>query len=76
MLYSIKPKLDDHLFVGLGVFTNSYMFLTCCEPKIVLIFRTILGSHQAKTGKNSEINKQSAVIFWINNRMYSFSCID
>ena len=53
--------------------------LTCFEPKIVLIFRTILGSHQAKPGKNTEINKQSAVIFWLDKRMYgsvlySFSC--
>ena len=52
-----------------------------CDHKncFVLICRTILWSHHAKTGKNTEINKQSDVKFWLNWRKYGtvsywFSC--
>ena len=38
MFSSIKLKFEDHLFVGLGVFTNSYLFLPIAEPKIVLFW--------------------------------------
>ena len=34
-----------------------------------MICRTILWSHHAKTGKNTEINKQSHVNFWLKERM-------
>ena len=34
MFSSIKPKLDEHLFVDLGLFTNSYLFLPVAEPKL------------------------------------------
>ena len=70
MFSSIKPKLDGHLFVGLGVFTHSYLVLPVANPQ--LFFRTILGSQQVKQVrigkkvKNIEINKQSVLIFWPN----------
>ena len=85
MFSSIIPKLGDHLFVGVSVFTNSYLFLPVANPKLFcfdLIFRTIIGLQkvkQARMDKNAEINKQSVVIFWLNWRQYgsvlnSLSC--
>ena len=75
--YPIKPKLDIGLFVEFCVFTCFYQFL---HDKIVLQIKTKQWSHHAKTGKNTEINKQSDVKFWLNWRKYgtvsySFSCI-
>ena len=71
MFSSIKPKLGDHLCVGLSVFTNSNLLRI--QNCFVLIFRTILGLQQVKQawlGKNIEINKQSVAIFWSNWRQY------
>ena len=43
------------------------------------MFRTILGSDQANSVKNTEINKQSHFKFWFNRKKYGavsslFSC--
>jgi hypothetical protein len=43
------------------------------------MFRTILSSDQANSGKNIEINKQSHVKFWFDRKKYGavpylFSC--
>ena len=69
---SIKPKLDIGLFFDFCVFT--YLFLPAfawCEHKIVLFwFAEQLNDHimqnLVKTGKKTEINKQSHVKFWLN----------
>ena len=58
--------------VYLPVFTS---FCIC----FVFICRTILWSHHGKTGKNTEISKQSNVKFWLNWMQYeavssSLSC--
>ena len=43
------------------------------------MFRTIFGSDQVNSGKNTEINEQSHVEFWFNRKkygavLYLFSC--
>ena len=68
MFSSIKPKLDGHLFVGLDAFTNSYLILPVANPQLFCFvfqinFRFATGK-KVRMGKNSEINKQSIVIFW------------
>ena len=45
------------------------------------MFITILGSDQVNSGKNTEINKQSHVMFWFYRKKYGavsylFSCTD
>ena len=63
--------------VFLPVFTSVCMIWSWnC---FILICRTILWPHHAKTGKNTELNKQSDVKFWLNwmmygNVSYSLSC--
>ena len=77
---SIRPKYDNWLFVDFCVFIHSCLFYllqtyNCSENQN----KTILASH-VRIGKNTQINKQSVVIFWPNWRQYgsvlnSFSCI-
>ena len=75
---SYKPKLDIRLFVDFCVFPCSYLFWA--ENCFVLIFKTIFCSKQVRTGRNTKINKQSEVKFWLNwikcgSVSYSFSCV-
>jgi len=63
---SIKPKIDIGLFVDFWVFTCFYPVLN----DILQIKRKQFYDHimqkLVKTGKNTEINKQSNVKFWLN----------
>ena len=81
---SIKPKLDMGLFVW---FLCIYLFLPVfawCAHKIVLFrpaeqFYEHIMQKQVKTGKYTEIDKQSHVKFWLNwikhgAVSYSLSC--
>ena len=66
-LQSIKPKLDIELFVDLAEFPYSYQFL---HDVIIKLFCFDLQNNfmitTGKTGKNTEINKQSDFKFWLN----------
>ena len=75
MFTSIKPKLDHQLFADFWVFTHSYLLRS--RNCFVLTFRTISGLEQIRTAKNSKVNKQSVVIFWLKygSVSYSFSCM-
>ena len=77
MLSLIKPKLDVPLFVDFCVFPRSYLF--CAENCFEDQNKTIFCSKQVRTGKNTQINKQPDVKFWLILRkygsvLYSFSC--
>ena len=68
-VYSIKPKLDIGLFVDFCVFTCFYQFLhdvlikLFCRSKKKQFHEHIM-QELVKTGKSTEINKQSDVKFW------------
>ena len=71
--YSIKPKLDIRLFVDFCVFTCIYWFLHDVLIKLVCRskqFYEYIMQKLVKTGKYTEINKQSHVKFWLNWRKY------
>ena len=65
-LYSIKPKLDIGLFVDFCVFTCFYQFL---QDVLIIFFLSAEQFYEnimqelVKTGKYTEINKQSDVKF-------------
>ena len=65
----IKPKLDNGLFVDVCVFTCFYQFLH--DVIIILFCRSKRQFYDrimqklVKIGKNTEINKQSDVKFWL-----------
>ena len=72
MISSIKPKNDDHLFVGLDVFTNFYLFLSVANPKL---FRFDFQDNFrfATTGKNKEwVKPQKST----NNQLSCFGLIE
>ena len=81
---SIKAKLDIGLFVDFCVFTWFYQFLHDVDHKMVLFWSAEqLYDHimqkLVKTGKSTEINKQSHIKFWLNwikygAVSYSLSC--
>ena len=73
----IKPKLELGLFVDFCVFTCFYQFLH--DVIIKLFCRSKQNNFMITSCKNTEINKQSDVKFWLNWRKYrtvsrSFSC--
>ena len=79
-----KPKLDIELFVDFCGFTCFYQFLHELIIKFVLFwsadkFYDQLMQELVKTGKSTEINKQSHVKFWLHwikygAVSYSLSC--
>ena len=44
----------------------SQIYLFCAIHYFILMFRTILGAKQVNSGKNTKVNKQSLVIFWLD----------
>ena len=77
--------LDLWLFADFLVFTHYYLFLPIANLKLFCFdfqnnFRFATGKNRyIRTGKNTEVNKQSHVIFWRNWRKYGsvsypFSC--
>jgi hypothetical protein len=81
---SIKPILDMGLFVDFCVFTCFYQFLHDVLIKLFCFgmqnnFVSTSCKNPVKTGKYTEINKQSNVKFWLNwikygAVSYSLSC--
>ena len=64
-------------FVFFPVLTWIYLF--CAKNCFVLMLRTIFGTKQVNSGKNTKVNKQLVAMFWLNWRkywslLYSLSC--
>ena len=80
ILFNFSQNLTSNcllISVFLTVFTTFCMMWS--QNCFVLICRTILWSHHAKIGKNTEIHKQFNVNSWLDWRKYgtvsySFSC--
>ena len=60
---SIMPKHDQRSFFYFCVFPHSYLF--CTENCFILMFRTIYGAKQVRTGKNRKVYKQPLAMFWL-----------